>query len=502
MNTPNPVKFELNTIINSLQVKTIDSLKEAIFKLSQNITIKDKEDSNLAIISNNFTKNTNVLTSFEKECRSIIIDKDSLDIICYTYDDILYDDDAKLYLANIYENDVPTDTEIQECFEGTIMALFFNNNTAYLSTRKCIDSKVSIWKSEKSYYDLFEDILMNKYNMNFEVFSNKLNKKYYYLFVLIHHENQNLVDYSDKFGENYKEIVLVSIHDSVTHVEIPLTTPIFENEEDIKSIYINIPNTYNDFTLLDDHNKEDDLNGIKCPLKIEGLLVKTNNSETNKIQLLKFHTNSYRMMDDLKVNNNNLYQGYIELYQKDKLSKYLTYFTEDAQIYNPLFSEEPYDTVGVIDAVFKVLTSELLELYKLLWDLKDNTHKNKALYDLLPKEYTTVLYKIRGAYFTKRDKSKNDNMNVMKQQHSYGLRIADIYNLLKNYDTYELIKLLRSRKIMKNLVDNECNQQSIKNDDPKIVSYQLFRNTSSQCDKKPLKMMAILLNRMFPEIEE
>ena len=179
MNTPNPVKFELNTIINSLQVKTIDSLKEAIFKLSQNITIKDKEDSNLAIISNNFTKNTNVLTSFEKECRSIIIDKDSLDIICYTYDDILYDDDAKLYLANIYENDVPTDTEIQECFEGTIMALFFNNNTAYLSTRKCIDSKVSIWKSEKSYYDLFEDILMNKYNMNFEVFSNKLNKKYY-----------------------------------------------------------------------------------------------------------------------------------------------------------------------------------------------------------------------------------------------------------------------------------------------------------------------------------
>lgn len=500
--TTNPVKFEINDIINNLQVKTIDLLKEAISKLSQNIMIKDNEDNNLAIIFNNFTKNTNILTPLEKECRSIIIDKNTLDIICYTYNDILYNDDAKLYLANIYESDIHSDIEIQECFEGTIMTLFFSNGTTYLSTRKCIDSKKSIWRSDKSYYELFENVLTSKYNMNFETFSNKLNKKNYYVFVLIHHENQNLVDYSDRFGKEYKEIMLTSIHDNVTHVDLLLKANIFENEDDNVSIKISVPETHNDFTLLDTHNKEDDLNGIKCPLKTEGLLVKIKMNDTNKIQILKFHTNSYRMMDDLKVNNNNLYQGYIELYQKDKLSKYLTYFTEDAQIYNPLFSEEPYDTVGVIDAVFKVLTSELLELYKLLWDLKDNTHKNTSLYDMLPKEYTTVLYKIRGAYFNKREKNKVDNINIMRQQHSYGLRIADIYNLLKNYDTYDLIKLLRSRKIMKNLADKECSQQTLKNDDSQMINYQLFRSISNQCDKKPLKMMAILLNRMFPEIEE
>lgn len=500
--TNNPVKFELNEIINNLPTKTIGALKETISKLSHNIVIKDTEDSNLAIISNNFTKHTTVLTSLEKECRSIIIDKETLDIICYTYDDILYNDDAKLYLANVYESDVPSNTEIQECFEGTIMVLFFNNGHAFLSTRKCINSNESIWKSTKSYYDLFEEVLTSKYNIDFNTFANKLNKNYYYLFVLVHYENQNLVDYSDRFGDNYKEIVLVAIHDKVTHEEISSDTMVFENMEDNESIKINIPNSYTDFSLLDEHNKEDGLNGIKCPLKVEGMLVKVKVPETNKIQLLKFHTNSYKMMDDLKVNTNNLYQGYIELYQNDKLSKYLTYFTEDAQIYNPLFTEEPYDTVGVIDAVFKVLTSELLELYKLLWDMKDNTHKNKELYELLPKEYTTVLYKIRGAYFSKREKNKNDNMNIMKQQHSYGLRIADIYNLLKEYDTHELIKLLRARKIMKGMVDKECNSPTINQDDPKIVSYQLFRSVSSLCDKKPLKMMAILLNRMFPEIEE
>ena len=496
--TNNPVKFELNNVINNLQTKTIESLKEAISKLSQNIVVKYSEDSDLAIISNNFTKNTNILTPLEKECRSLIIDKDTLDIICYTYDDILYNDDAKLYLANAYESDTPVDTEIQECFEGTIMALYFHNEKPYLSTRKCIDSKESMWKSDKTYYDLFVEVLTSKYNTNFETFIDNLDRKYYYLFVLIHYENQNLVDYSDKFGEKYKELVLVSIHDNITHVELPLDTKIFKN-----NIYnIIIPETYSDFSLLDKHNKDDDLTGIKCPLKIEGLLMKIKILDTNKIQLLKFHTNSYRMMDDLRVNTNNLYQGYIELYQQDKLSKYLTYFTEDAQIYNPLFSEEPYDTVGVIDAVFKVLTSELLELYKLLWDLKDNTHKNKDLYDLLPKEYTTILYKIRGTYFNKREKSKNDNMNTIRQPHSYGLRIADIYNLLKNYDTYELIKLLKTRKIMKGQVDKECNSQTPSINDSKMVSYQLFRSISSQCDKKPLKMMAILLNRMFPEIEE
>ena len=42
-------------------------------------------------------------------------------------------------------------------------------------------------------------------------------------------------------------------------------------------------------------------------------------------------------------------------------------------IYNPLFKEKPYDTIGIIDATFKVITSEMFELFKSLWSFKKSS---------------------------------------------------------------------------------------------------------------------------------
>ena len=85
--------------------------------------------------------------------------------------------------------------------------------------------------------------------------------------------------------------------------------------------------------------------------------------------------------------------GFVELYQQDKLKQYLEYFPDNMKL------NKIYDTIGVIDASFKVLTSELFELFRYLYDLKDCSHKNKEFYKLLPNEYTIVLYKIRGIYY-------------------------------------------------------------------------------------------------------
>merc|ERR1712224_547588 len=93
----------------------------------------------------------------------------------------------------------------------------------------------------------------------------------------------------------------------------------------------------------------------------------------------------------------------ISLYQKDLLKQHIEYFEENRKIYNPMFVEPPYDTIGVIDALFKVVTSELFELFKMLWNVKVSKHKNKDIYNLLSQEYTTILFKIRGIYFTKKE---------------------------------------------------------------------------------------------------
>ena len=70
-----------------------------------------------------------------------------------------------------------------------------------------------------------------------------------------------------------------------------------------------------------------------------------------------------------------------------------------------------------------------------------------------------------------------------------GLRIFDIYNMLKyNYETKELLKLLRARKLLINKCLTNKDDNSMK-----------ILNLSHRCDKVSIKMMAVLLNKMFPK---
>ena len=202
-------------------------------------------------------------------------------------------------------------------------------------------------------------------------------------------------------------------------------------------------------------------------------------------------------MSMLKPNSNNMFMSFIELYQNDMLKRHLEYFPGNSKFNIQLDGEvnEVFDTIGVVDAAFKVKTSELFELFRSLYNLKDCSHKNEELYNMLPNEYTVALYKIRGIYYKKKEsyiKSKqNETSSDSSHNTNTGLRIFDIYNMLKAYDTKDLLKLFRARKILL----NKCLEEKTDNNE-KIL------NLSHRCDKVSIKMTAILLNKMFPKDQD
>ena len=170
-----------------------------------------------------------------------------------------------------------------------------------------------------------------------------------------------------------------------------------------------------------------------------------------------------------------IFTGFINLYQNNKLVecfKTNVNFQNYKKIVNPLNTNESYDTVGIVDAVFKVLTSELFELYKLFWD-NEGGHKNKDLYEILPKEYKNILFHVRGIYMKK---------DI--------IRLGDIYNYLKSVSSNDIENLLRIRKLMINWT-----KLNTKNDNLKK-----FSGVSSKCDKVHYKLIAIYTNKLFPEI--
>jgi hypothetical protein len=479
------IDLKLKEIIDGLDNKDYESFKKEILKLSNNLSINTDKNSDLVIISNNFTKNNINNSDIEKECRSIIVNKKDLSIVCYTHDNIYYNEEAKNFLLN---KDITKTRKIYECYEGTLLTIYNFEDEWNMSTRKCIRADKSFWSSNKTHYNMFVETI----GKEFSNFTKLLNKENYYMFVLVHHENKNIVDYSYRFeNKEYKKVVHVMTRNSITHKEV--------NDEEtyvklIKDFGVVLPTEYEDFTLLDEENNTET---IKLPLKFGGLIIKNYNNETNKTDILKFESNSYQMLSVLQPNTNNIYKSFVELYQNDMLKKHLEYFPGNAKMKNPIFDEVPYDTIGIVDATFKVLTSELFELFKLLWDVKDCSHKNKDLYKLLPHEYTTVLYKIRGIYYTKKEKyinrkntkDTNDTKdNSISNNSTYNLRIFDIYSLLKNYDTRNLLKLIYSRKLLKNKIDNK--EEEI---------YEQLRKISLKCDRISLKMIAILTNNMYPD---
>ena len=454
----NKLKLELNKIIN--ECSNSNELKLKLKEKIPDITIK--EDDNIILIANTFKNNITTLSELENECKNIILDK-NLNILVYTSNSLYYNDDAKFFTINNNIN-INYTKEIYESYEGTILTIFNYDNKWYLSTRKCIDADLSKWY-DKTYKILFCETI----NDTFENFTNKLNENNYYSFVLVHYENKNIIDYSSRFGKEYKKLIHLSTKNTKTHEEIE--TEIFNDFS-----YILKQKALSDYNLLNNENKKLEIN---LPLNLEGLIIKLKCNKTNKTILLKYQTNAYNIINKIKPNYNCLLKIFIELYKKQLLKEHISYFPNNKQI--KLFdsannSYNIYNTIGIIDLIFKILTSELFEIFKLLYNLKDCSHKNSILYESLPKKYKIILYKIRGIYFNKKDylinKTKTNIINYTKTN----LKIIDIYNILKQLDIEFLIKLLKSRN--------------------SIISNENFINVSKHCDEISLKLINVIIDNL------
>ena len=166
-----------------------------------------------------------------------------------------------------------------------------------------------------------------------------------------------------------------------------------------------------------------------------------------------------------------LYRGFINLYQKDKLHDFLKSNDNSLKyqkIINPLNNSESFDIIGCVDALFRVVTTELYNVFFELWN-EDGQHKENDFYSDLPKIYKEFLFGLRGIYFRRKS-----------------LKIGNIYSFLKNLETEKLITFLRNRRLFSNWAKHE-NKKSL-----------LEINSGS--NKVHLKLTAIYSNKLFPEI--
>lgn len=393
-----------------------DELANPVYYLSL------KEDENLCMIYYNNILQTKdrdpFIIELENSCRSIILDKKLLKPVVTQYNKILYNADSLEFLKNKQWQNVV----VQKCYEGTLIMLFNHENKWYITTRRCLNAQESTWIKNNSYFEMFMEAMNGKFEFD------ELDKNYCYHFVLVHHKNKNIVSYNS-LGREYKELfhVLTTCKYTLDEINYVINDKIkYVQNETFDSLE----------TLLLELTKQNELDRSYQKITSEGYILKYYTEESHKSPFvtLKLQTSIYDMLMKLKPNNSNIYQCFLELYQKDKLNEFLPYFTRYGN-----------EVVKRIHSSIQNVSKEILDLYHMT-----RNKNNNEMYNGLPDQYKKCLYDIHGIYIKNRTEDFNNGVDTKKLGSTKSINVFDIYHYLKNLPSNELRQIYYDRSLIIN----------------------------------------------------
>ena len=338
--------MELTQFIKENQINNFESLKIILESSPYNLKIKEDEYyPNLFLIHTN--QNSDFKLKIVNECNGIILEKNTLKIVCYTFDKCIDQD-------NIPENINMEDLYFEYSLESTLIRAFYYNDEWVLSTKKCINARRAKWLSSKNFVELFFDYIDIQ---NYDIFQ-KLNTSYCYSFLITHPENNIVVQYLEPC------IYHISTRDMNTMKEID------ENIGLNKLIRIKI--------------NQDNLNlmisqiSIDNNLNYEGILFIDSNYNRWKVKSPLF---SY--VRSLWGNSNNRFFRYLELRKDSNLLKeYVKYYPQDKDVFMNYENKVIH------------LANNLLKYY---------TDKHiKKMKEKVPYYFAKIIYELHGEYLKSR----------------------------------------------------------------------------------------------------
>lgn len=353
------------------------------------------------------------LVDLENSVKSLICCKTTLKPICSQNNKIIYNDDV----INLINNSKWENIEFYECFEGTILMVYNHDDKWYVSTRRCIESNKSLWNKNKSYYDMFIETIDDKFTFD------DLDKNVCYQFILVHHQNKNIIMYNFQNDSEYKKLYLASANEKFTmnRVECNINGVINVN----KLSFDNLDQVYEKLNKISENDEKNKV------LSTEGYIVRIYDDDRKSFIVCKLQTEIYQKIAKIKPNNNNIHQNYLELYQKDNLKQYLAYYGSNDK-----------NILRRTDLAVQNMTTEILKLYYLT-----RHKKNQNIYQNLTNQYKKVLYNIHGLYINNKKSSYQSGENdVMEDQ---AINFNDVYQYLKKgLKPYELRQLFFDRKVL------------------------------------------------------
>lgn len=401
---------------------------------------KFKNSNNMVLVHNLYNReDTNRFKEIYNQCRSIVLDfSQTNNYIVVSYSNNI----PKRISVEEYANMSHYNHMYQEAYDGTMITVYYNNqhNCWNFGTSCCPDINYSRFSHpNKTHGYMLDEILMSYFRSHFtdeeisntdpisitqisqklrQIFTSYLDPTIAYEFVMVHHENKHIIDYTQVLGEGYKYLFHINSKNRHTHEEIDI------NSKKLEVIGVKYPNTFKSF--------EEAYNNMLENKISYGFIIKTQTE--NGIKLFKISPTHINIREETDPCNPNVWHNILMVYMKNrkdyKINDYIKTYVPNLQL--PYDDKgRPIDPTYLIHTMISTIKDVLYNLYIATTTYNSKTNRFKMNKEL-DKQFPPVIRFHLSQLRYRQQYEHKDNY----------LRPKDVYYYLCHCNNVKNIKLL------------------------------------------------------------
>lgn len=316
---------------------------------------KFKNEQNLCLIHNSYKCDSNeTFKELYDECRSVVLDfsRSIGNNVVISYSNSI---PIRLGITDYTTNYYQASDKSYMGMDGTLISVYYHNNKWYFGSSCCPDINGSKFSHPtKSHGYMLDEVIFELFKGKVDIndpnisqtlrnlFTSNLSPLFSYEFVLIHHENVHIIDYTKDLGENYKYLFHINTKNRLTLAEESLDGKPLE--------YL----------------------GIKYPLKFqspETAISYLSSNEGSIIikkegKLFKISNDKIHHYEEVNANNYNNWYNFFYVYMLQKPNYNINEYIQEFMINKNDFNVNDYlEAYNHINTIFMVMTEVIYNLY-------------------------------------------------------------------------------------------------------------------------------------------
>lgn len=333
---------------------------------------KFKGRTDIVLLHNTYKRvDVNSYQELYDQCRSVVLDftLSMNNNVVVTYANSIPERiNIDTYMNNLYnEND-----KYYEAYDGTMITVYYYKDKWYFGTTSCPDANSSKFSHPtKRHGNMLDDILFEYYKNMFteeqivnlnpsiisekirQMFTDNLDKSMAYEFLIIHHENKHIIDYTPILGSNYKVLFHMNTKQRDTLIENDIYNSVIQQLVQLGVKYpVQFQNIHNAIEVM---NENPYCYGIIVKKYID-----------NKIKLYKISTDQINFREETDPCNPNMWINMLTVYMKNKvdykINDYINHYANNIEF--PVDNNgKTIDPTYLIHTVISTIKDSLYNLY-------------------------------------------------------------------------------------------------------------------------------------------